>query len=78
MKNVATFILSVIIPLVIITFVLRDTNKDNLLLAELKEEYSRPYIPSVDHSKHDVLQRDFDNPHEITATCLSCHTERGC
>jgi octaheme c-type cytochrome (tetrathionate reductase family) len=77
MKNVATFILSVIIPLVIITFVLRDTNKDNLLLAELKEEYSRPYIPSVDHSKHDVLQRDFDNPHEITATCLSCHTERG-
>lgn len=77
MKNTVTFILSVVVPLVIITVVLRDASQDNKLLAELKEEYSEPHIPSVDHSKHEVLQRDFDNPHEITATCLSCHTERG-
>lgn len=77
MKNIVTFFLSVIVPLVIITLVLRDNQKENTLLAGLKEEFANPYIPSVDHSKHDVLQRDFDNPHEITATCLSCHTERG-
>ncbi len=77
MKNIITFILSVMVPLLIITLVLRDASKENKLLAELKEQYSVPHIPSVDHSKHEVLQRDFDNPHEITATCLSCHTERG-
>jgi len=77
MKNILAFFLSVIVPLVIITLVLRDAGKENTLLAELREEYSRPHVPSVDHSKHEVLQRDFDNPHEITAACLSCHTERG-
>ncbi|HPE86981.1 MAG: tetrathionate reductase family octaheme c-type cytochrome [Bacteroidia bacterium] len=32
---------------------------------------------SADHSKFEVLQKDFDNPHALTAACLSCHTERG-
>ncbi len=77
MKNILTFILSVILPVIIITMVLRDASKENTQLAELREAYSRPHIASVDHSKHEVLQRDFDNPHEITAACLSCHTERG-
>lgn len=77
MKHTFSFFLSVVVPLLIITLVLRDAARDNTLLADLQEEYSIPHIPSVDHSKHEALQRDFDNPHEITATCLSCHTERG-
>lgn len=32
---------------------------------------------SVDHSKFDILQEEFSNAHELTAACLSCHTERG-
>ena len=32
---------------------------------------------SVDHSKFEILQKQYDNPHELTAVCLSCHTERG-
>ncbi len=77
MKNTLTFILSVVVPLVIITIVLRDASKDNSQLNELKEQYSQEHVPSVDHSKHAILQQDFTNPHEITAACLSCHTERG-
>ena len=77
MKNIITFILSVIVPLVIITLVLRDATKENIRLDDLRAQYAKPYVPSVDHSLHEALQRDFDNPHEITATCLSCHTERG-
>ncbi len=77
MKNIATFILTVIFPIVIVTVMLRDASKDNTALEALRAEYSIPHIPSVDHSKHKELQRDFDNPHEITETCLSCHTERG-
>jgi octaheme c-type cytochrome (tetrathionate reductase family) len=77
MKNTLTFVLSVVVPLVIITLVLQEASQENTQLAELKEKHSVPHIPGVDHSKHEVLQRDFENPHEITAACLSCHTERG-
>jgi octaheme c-type cytochrome (tetrathionate reductase family) len=77
MKNILTFFLSAIVPLVIISVVLRDARTDNLLLNELREQYPIVHIAPVDHSKHEALQREFHNPHEITATCLSCHTERG-
>src|SRR5690554_6409475 len=77
MKNIITFILAVIVPLLIITVVLPQASTENKLLEELREDYSSPHVPSVDHSKHEVLQQEFTNPHEITAACLSCHTERG-
>ncbi len=77
MKNIATFILSVIFPVIIISVILRDASRDNTLLDNLREEYSVAHIPSVDHSKHEQLQQEFEDPHELTATCLSCHTERG-
>ena len=32
--------------------------------------------PSVDHSKFEVLKQSFENAHQVTAACLSCHTER--
>lgn len=32
--------------------------------------------PSVQHSKLEILQQKFENPHQVTAACLSCHTER--
>jgi octaheme c-type cytochrome (tetrathionate reductase family) len=77
MRNIITFVLAVVIPLLIITLVLRDASPDNRQLAELRKKYTFDHLPGVDHSKHEILQRDFDNPHEITAACLSCHTERG-
>ncbi len=33
-------------------------------------------IPSVDHSKFEALKVPFENAHQVTKTCLSCHTER--
>ena len=32
--------------------------------------------PSVKHSKFEILQQPFENAHELTKACLSCHTER--
>jgi octaheme c-type cytochrome (tetrathionate reductase family) len=77
MKSFAIFILTVIVPLIIITVVIRDASRENIRLEELRQEYAVKHIPSVDHSKHEALQVSFENPHEITAACLSCHTERG-
>ena len=36
----------------------------------------RNTAPSVDHSKFEVLQQTFENAHQVTEACLSCHTER--
>ena len=35
------------------------------------------HVPSVDHTKFDVLKEPFDSPEKVTEACLSCHTERG-
>jgi len=32
--------------------------------------------PSADHSKFEILKQPFENAHQLTAACLSCHTER--
>lgn len=77
MKNTITFLLSVIVPLVIITLVLREAREDHEKLDQLREQTLLEHKPGVDHSKLEILQQDFSNPHEITAACLSCHTERG-
>jgi octaheme c-type cytochrome (tetrathionate reductase family) len=34
------------------------------------------HVQSVDHSKFEILQQKFDRPQDLTAACLSCHTER--
>ncbi len=37
----------------------------------------RNTTPSVDHSKFEILNQHFDSAQQLTAACLSCHTERG-
>jgi len=48
----------------------------NIKLERLKQRYSTPHIPSVDHAKLPSLARSFETPQEVTAACISCHTER--
>ncbi len=43
------------------------------LLDKLKEKYSEKHIPSVDHTKFEILQKKFKHPQEVTEACLSCH-----
>jgi octaheme c-type cytochrome (tetrathionate reductase family) len=76
-RPILFFVFSIVAPLVIITIALRQTSQDHQMLNELKEKYSGIPQQVVDHSRFEVLQQDFTNPHEITAACLSCHTERG-
>lgn len=72
-----TFFLAIIAPLIIVTVALREPSDPYQKLDTLREQYSVKHQPGVDHSKMEILQQDFQNPHEITAACLSCHTERG-
>ena len=76
-KKTIIFILIVVFPLIIISLALSELHVKSSNLEELKEEYSKQKISSVDHSKFEELQKVFNSPHEVTAACLSCHTERG-
>lgn len=76
-KTIITFALAVLLPLLIITIALREDKSENQVLLNLQMEYPLQHQSGTDHGAMEILQQDFDNPHEITAACLSCHTERG-
>jgi len=76
-KKTILFILIIVFPIVIVSMVLSKSDEDDTGIEVLKEKYSEKHIASVDHSKLKELQKDYNSPHEVTATCLSCHTERG-
>lgn len=80
MKNFTkaiTFFLAIIAPLIIVTVALRAPKADHSKLESLREKLSAGHKPGVDHSKMEILQQEFKTPHEMTAACLTCHTERG-
>lgn len=77
LKSTLVFIFIVIFPILVITLALSKPKEENKKLEDLRVEYSKDKISSVDHSKFEELQVEFESPHEITAACLSCHTERG-
>lgn len=73
---------NIIIVIVLVVIVLLFANllhKDeifNLRLEKLRQDYAIKPVSSVDHSKFDILKKEFKTPQEVTAACLSCHTER--
>jgi len=66
-----------LIGLVIVTaiglFASRQTKPDELTL--LKARITKKAGSSVDHSKFEILQKQFTNPQEITEACISCHNQ---
>lgn len=45
-------------------------------LEELKKEYDKPDVKSVDHSQFAILQQEFNDATEVTAACITCHNQR--
>jgi len=43
---------------------------------EVKIKLKEEHISSTDHSQFPILQQTFHKPQDLTAACLSCHTER--
>ncbi len=68
------FTLSVVV--LIIVNLLHEEDIYNLKLEEIKQEYAIEPVPSIDHSKLEVLQQEFETPQDVTEACISCHTER--
>lgn len=50
--------------------------KEPILLQHYTWKSERNTTPSVEHTRFAVLQASFENAHQVTAACLSCHTSR--
>ena len=78
MKKIFEIIFIIIIPWVIILWVVfnynGDKDRDYYPSSEIKIEHTKA---PVDHSKFEVLQKDFKTGPEVTEACLSCHNGRG-
>ena len=74
-KNILIVILLAVSTLVLVN-VLHEDMVFNLHLEKLKQDYAIRPVSSVDHSKYDVLNTEFETPQDVTAACISCHTER--
>ncbi len=75
-KNILIFVAIVLGILVLIQIVLSKKEYFNLQLVELRKEYIIKDKQAVDHSKFEVLQKEFTTPQEVTLACLSCHNKR--
>lgn len=76
MKRSILVVIGVAIIALVLTNILHDEVYYNLQLEELKQEYAIKPISSVDHTKFEELQKDFQSPQEVTEACIGCHTER--
>jgi len=76
MKKSIPILIAVNVAIIAAIQFFHEPEADNRLLDELKIEMARKHVPSVDHSKFEVLQQNFETPQQVTAACISCHTER--
>lgn len=70
-----TFLVVLVLPGVIIFQTFRQARK-HLVPHEVEIALRADQISSVDHSKFEILQQVFERPQDVTAACLTCHTER--
>ena len=75
-KRIVVLILVVVLVIASIQLLHEERPYYNHKLEALRQEYATKAIPSVDHSKFHILQKDFKTPQEVTEACLVCHTER--
>jgi octaheme c-type cytochrome (tetrathionate reductase family) len=74
-SRLVTVLVVLILPGFIVYQTFKQANKEfdpHEVVISLKEDY----VSSTDHSQFPILQQDFDRPQDLTAACLTCHTER--
>jgi len=62
--------------LLLVLSVLPKSETEQRPIETLRAEYTVKHKPSVDHTKFDDLKGPFAQPQDVTAACISCHTER--
>ncbi len=76
MNKTITFTILGTIVVLLLTQLLHREKPLNWKQYELKQQYTSPYSPAVDHSQFTILQKEFKTPQEVTEACISCHNQR--
>lgn len=56
-------------------YLIKPGDTEDEYLTEIKTRLQNKSGPTTNHSKLEPLQKEFQTPQEVTAACLSCHTE---
>lgn len=75
-KSVLVLLSTMGVFLVIAVLFFQRPSAKSEALQDLKAKYAKKHVPSVDHTKFDILKKKFNSPQDVTQACLSCHTER--
>ncbi len=75
LQKALTFLLVLVLPALVVYLNVRyglQRGEPDKITVALKSET----VASVDHSNFEILQKEFTNPKEVTAACLTCHNKR--
>lgn len=75
MRKIVIIIILLIISVIGVITLLKSRHIEEDKLTELKYDYSKKKKVSVDHSKFDVLNKNFTSPGEVTEACIGCHNQ---
>jgi octaheme c-type cytochrome (tetrathionate reductase family) len=76
MKKIFIVVGIIVILVSLAITMLRTKESEPSKLSLLKAKMSKKVIPSVEHSKFEILKKKFNSPHEVTEACISCHNGR--
>ncbi len=79
MKRIFYVILILIVPQIIVFGLITQDNEKQekeIKLVNYTRKADRVDKKVVDHTKFEILQKDFERPQDVTIACMSCHTER--
>jgi octaheme c-type cytochrome (tetrathionate reductase family) len=82
MKKIIVFIVVLVLSSFLVNALVEVTDEDTATVTPILKvrnyvrKADRNTAPSVDHSKFEVLKAEFGSANDVTAACLSCHTER--
>lgn len=76
MKNILLILVSGAVTLLVAFTLLLPTGTPTPPLTELRERMRVKPTSGVDHSLFPSLQREFEDPREVTASCIACHNHR--
>jgi len=82
MKKIVFIIIVSVLSSLLVKALVEDTGEDTIpeppkiKVRNYVRKADRNTTPSVDHKKFDILKEEFASPQDVTAACLSCHTER--
>ena len=75
MKTFFKILPFLIIPIILVFIVIVKYNhldNRNIIISKIYKADK-----TVDHSKFEILQQEFESPQDLTVACLSCHNKRG-